>query len=76
MPYTFHSFRYIFNKLRRCIKAHRLVIKVLNFEMLSTVFVFWRGLGLEDGMRKNGELERGQKRNREDSKKEQLSAGF
>ena len=40
------------------------------------MFVIWRGLGLENGMRKNEELERGQKRNRQDSKKEKLSEGF
>ena len=53
-----------------------MVIKVLSFEMLSTVFVIWRGLGLEDGMRNNRELERGKKRNRQDFKKEKLGAGF
>ena len=55
-----------FNKLKRCIKVNRLVTKVLNFEMLSTVFVIRRELGFEDGMRKNGKLEREQRGNRQD----------
>ena len=38
--------------------------------MLSTVIVIWMGLVLEDGMRKNGKLEREQRGNRHDHTKE------
>ena len=38
--------------------------------MLSTVIVIWMGLVLEDGMRKNGKLERGQRGCRQDCTKE------